>query len=240
MRKGLHIPFRSFIVSLLLVATIAGTAGSALLAQDSGSIEHVDGVSIGPQPPFVADRDVQFIEHVGGVPIGSYQADTPEQEVTFIEHVDGVPIGPIVLGNEQIAIRLFNEVFSQRQPDVCSQLMAAGATSHTPAGDFEGPAGFERFVVSGWSAFPNATFTVDAIYEQGDLMTLRWSMIGNHFGDFSGLPATGVAVTLEGVSILRFEGPMIAESWIQYDRMSLVEQITPFVQTVPTMSPPWP
>ena len=58
MRKGPNTPFRSFIVSLLLVATIAGTTVSASLAQDSGFIEHIDGAPIGSQPPFDADRDV--------------------------------------------------------------------------------------------------------------------------------------------------------------------------------------
>ncbi|CAN5778371.1 hypothetical protein BH24CHL3_BH24CHL3_00250 [soil metagenome] len=46
MRKGPNTPFRTFIVSRLLVATIAGTTVSASLAQDSGFIEHIDGVPI--------------------------------------------------------------------------------------------------------------------------------------------------------------------------------------------------
>jgi hypothetical protein len=46
MRKGPNTPFRTFFVSLLLVATISGTTASTSLAQESGFIEHVDGVPI--------------------------------------------------------------------------------------------------------------------------------------------------------------------------------------------------
>ena len=56
--------------------------------------------------------------------------------------------------NQYVAARLFNEVFSQQKPDVCVLLMSANAINHTPAGDFVGPAGFERYVAELWTAYP--------------------------------------------------------------------------------------
>lgn len=122
------------------------------------------------------------------------------------------------------SMRLF-EVLSRRNPEVCSLLMAANAINHTPAGTFGGPDGFERFVAEVWSPFPDAIFAIEDRFADGDIVTLRWTMLGHHHGNVQNHVVSGVPVYLEGLAILRFEQNMIVESWIQYDRMSLLEQI---------------
>ena len=123
------------------------------------------------------------------------------------------------------ATRLFNEVLSQRTPDVCALLMATGAVTHTPLGEFVGPTGFEDYVAGAWSAFPDARFTVQETEVSADHLTVHWTMTGRHLGDFEAIPASGAVVRLDGIAVLRFQDGMISESWLQYDRMSLVEQI---------------
>jgi predicted ester cyclase len=138
---------------------------------------------------------------------------------------------------EQAAIRLFDEVLSQKAPDVCALLMAAEATTHTPHGDFAGPAGFEEYAAEAWRAFPDATFTINEWTAGADQITVRWTMAGRHLGDFGTHRATGAVVRLEGIAILHFEEGMIAKSWLQYDRMSLVEQIQESA-AIPNVCPP--
>jgi predicted ester cyclase len=139
--------------------------------------------------------------------------------------------------NRNVAYRLFNEVFSQRKFDVCQTLMTAEAVNHTSAGEFVGPSGFELFVADVWQAFPNAVFTIDAAHAEGEVLTMRWTMNGNHQGTFMDRAATGNPVHLQGIAIFRFERGMIAESWIQYDRMSLLDQVTQQVEA-PVICPP--
>ncbi len=115
--------------------------------------------------------------------------------------------GVLLTANQRVAARLFDEVFAQQQPDVCVLLMAANAVNHTPAGDFEGPAGFEAYAAGVWAAHPGATFTIDAGVANGDLVTLRWT-ISDQASDGAG--------QVGGTAILRFEQHMIAESWIEY------------------------
>jgi len=123
----------------------------------------------------------------------------------IVETVDtGGGAGVLLTANQRVAARLFDEVFSQQQPDVCVLLMTANAITHTPAGDFAGPAGFEQYVAEVWTAYPEATFAIDAGVTDGDRVTLHWSL--------GGTPAD----QLEGLAILRFEQHMIAESWIEY------------------------
>jgi predicted ester cyclase len=139
--------------------------------------------------------------------------------------------------NDQAALRLFDEVLSQKVPEVCALLMAAEAINHTPHGVFTGPAGFERYAAEAWIAFPDATFVIDEVTSGADHLTVRWTMAGRHLGDYGDHQATGAFVRLEGIAILRFEGGMIAESWLQYDRMALADQIEAS-RSAPEVCPP--
>ena len=121
-----------------------------------------------------------------------------------IEHVDGGALDPQVTTNQRVAARLFDEVFLRQTPEVCALLMSATAVTHTPAGDFAGPAGFEQYVAEVWTTYPNASFAIDEGVTDGDLVTLHWTLGGQR------------AAQLDGLAILRFEQNMIAESWIAY------------------------
>ncbi len=105
--------------------------------------------------------------------------------------------------------------------------MTANAVNHTPAGDFDGPAGFEQYVAGIWNAYPDATFAIDDGVTDGDLVTLHWTIGGAQ------AEATG---HLDGLAILRFEQDMIAESWIAYGNLAPAGQIEP--NTAPEICPP--
>ncbi len=129
--------------------------------------------------------------------------------------------GVVLTANQRVAARLFNEVFSQRKPDVCALLMAANAVNHTPMGDFHGPAGFEQYAAEVWKAYPGATFGTDAGVADGDLVTLHWT----------------ISDQLEGLAVLRFEQNMIAESWIEYGSIGTAEEVA-VTPAAPEICPP--
>lgn len=136
--------------------------------------------------------------------------------------------GLVLTPNQRVATRLFDEVFSQQKPDVCVLLMAATAINHTPAGAFEGPAGFEQYVAGVRTAYPDASFTFDHGVIDGDLVTVHWRLTDGQ------MEASG---PLEGTAILRFERNMIAESWIEYGAVAPAERavVTP---AAPETCPP--
>jgi steroid delta-isomerase-like uncharacterized protein len=64
------------------------------------------------------------------------------------------------------------------------------------------------------SAFPDMTFTVDLLIENGDLVVANWTVRGTHTGTpFYGVGASGKPVEINGTAILRIEDGKIAEHW---------------------------
>jgi predicted ester cyclase len=60
---------------------------------------------------------------------------------------------------------------------------------------------------------------------QGDTAAIRFSMRGTHVGEFMGVPATGIAISLPGITILRFAGEKVIERWSQTDMLGLLVQL---------------
>ncbi len=58
-----------------------------------------------------------------------------------------------------------------------------------------------------WRRFPDCRYTIDDILAEGDKVALRWTMSGTDT-DQDNKP-----MLCQGVSIVRFEGDKIAESW---------------------------
>ena len=75
------------------------------------------------------------------------------------------------------------------------------------------------------SAFPDLVMTVDAQYEDGDVVVSRWSATGTHTHDLPFLPATGRTSAVSGIIIDRFEGDRIAEAWSSWDALGMLQQL---------------
>lgn len=127
--------------------------------------------------------------------------------------------------NEATAFRLFYDVFSGKNAAACPELVAESALIHTPDGVYTGHEGMNRFVDGLRASFPDASFKVTDLMTDGDTVVASWVMTGTQDGAFQDIAATGTPVSLNGITILRFEGGMIAEEWVAYDRLHLMQQI---------------
>lgn len=68
-------------------------------------------------------------------------------------------------------------------------------------------AGIARFRES----FPDLRVTVEEMIAEGDKVAYRWTMRGTHQGVYEGIAPTGKAITLTGITILRFADGKIVE-----------------------------
>ena len=79
-----------------------------------------------------------------------------------------------------------------------------------------------------WSAFPDACVTAEDIIEKDDKVIIRFLVTGTHRGPILGLNATGKAIRLQGMTILRFKDQKCVERWSVTDSLSLLAQLGGF------------
>jgi predicted ester cyclase len=74
-------------------------------------------------------------------------------------------------------------------------------------------------------AFPDLRLTFEDALADRDRVVTRWRLEGTQDGPLMGFAPSGRRVSIEGIRIDRIENGKIAESWMQMDTMSLLEQI---------------
>ena len=129
--------------------------------------------------------------------------------------------------NKALARRWFEEVFNAQNFDVAEEISAQDAVNHDPTlTDLpSGPEGDRHVVNLYHGAFPDAQITVEDQIAEGDRVVTRWMGRGTHQGELMGVPPSGNRVELTGMTINRFSGSKIAETWTNYDALGMMQQI---------------
>ncbi len=172
-----------------------------------------------PGPYIVVSIVIACLLALGLTRVASVSTSEPANAETtrlFFDHMNGDRVAPL------------QEFFTD------------DAAIHTSEGEFHGPDGAGRFVATLEEAFPRMAFTIRHVESVNDIVMVRWSMVGGHYGDYQGQSASCAAVTANGVAILRFEDRMIDEQWIHYDRLAMVRQIELFNEIDPSWRPTCP
>jgi steroid delta-isomerase-like uncharacterized protein len=137
--------------------------------------------------------------------------------------------------NKAVARRFFTEVWGGGSEFVAKELLAP-----TYLGHMNGAAqpldrdGWLAFFRQFRQAFPDAAFTIEDMIAEEDRVVLRLTMRGTHRGPFSGIPATGRAVVVTGVSIERVAEGKIVEGWVTTDVFGMLTQLGAIPAPPPT------
>jgi len=76
------------------------------------------------------------------------------------------------------------------------------------------------------AAFPDLAMTVEDVVDGGDKVVARVRFTGTHRGDFMGMPATGRAVDVQLIDIMRFaDDGLVHEHWGVFDQMTMMHQL---------------
>lgn len=129
--------------------------------------------------------------------------------------------------NKALVRRALEEHFNQGNLDLAEEIFAPDYVNHDPATpDFgSGPEAANQAARLYRGAFPDAQITVEDQIAEGDKVATRWSARGTHQGELAGVPASGNRVEITGIQIDRIAEGKIAEGWINYDAMGMMQQI---------------
>jgi steroid delta-isomerase-like uncharacterized protein len=129
--------------------------------------------------------------------------------------------------NKVVSWRLQEEVFGQGKLELVDELLAPDYVSHAP-GDPElmrRPEDIKEIVRAYHSAFPDLTYTVEKQVAEGDMVVTRWTARGTHRGEIMGVAPSGKQIEVSGMSMDRISGGKIAENWVNWEALEMMQQI---------------
>ncbi|WP_254543174.1 ester cyclase [Halomarina pelagica] len=130
--------------------------------------------------------------------------------------------------NVDLVRRFVAEVVNERRYERIPEFFSPEYVRHDPAvaGDARGPERFEETVRAFHAGFPDEEMVVDDVFAAGDKVCLRYTVTGTHTGEFMGMEPTGEPVEMTAIAVHRIgEDGTVAETWVNYDSLGLMEQI---------------
>jgi predicted ester cyclase len=128
--------------------------------------------------------------------------------------------------NKFIYRRYIEEIFNEGRLEKLNEFVPPDYVLHdAPHGMPSGPEVIKYIVAMFRGAFPDLKITLDDLIVEGDLVAARSTLRGTHRGMIFGIPATGRAVTMPGLTMVRISGGRVCESWVRNDVMGLMSQL---------------
>ena len=128
--------------------------------------------------------------------------------------------------NAELSRRIFEDVWNRKNLSAVDEIISADYVHHdanSPAAS--GIDGYKQFVNYYMNAFPDAHFTIDDAFTNGENEVTRWTVTGTHEGELAGIPRTGRRFSVTGISIGRVVNGKITESWNSWDALGMMQQL---------------
>jgi steroid delta-isomerase-like uncharacterized protein len=75
------------------------------------------------------------------------------------------------------------------------------------------------------TGFPDIQVSIEDLVAEGKKVVAHWTWCGTNQGEFQGIPPTGKQVTGSGISIQRIADGKIAEAWVNFDTLGMLQQL---------------
>ena len=85
--------------------------------------------------------------------------------------------------------------------------------------------GVRLFYEGLWAGFARPRLIVQEVLVDGDRLACRFLLEATHTGAFMGISATGKAIQVSGMTILRFANGRCVERWNQSDMLGWLQQL---------------
>ena len=131
-----------------------------------------------------------------------------------------------VLAQEAVVRRWYDELWDGWNTDVVEDLFTDDYRLHIPGQPTLDKQAVKPVVQMFQHAFPDLKHIVHETILGNGSIAARWTVRGTHRGDFQGISASGKPVDLSGITIHHLRDGRISETWLAFDTMTLVKQIS--------------
>ncbi len=133
-----------------------------------------------------------------------------------------------MVSNRARYIKAWNHAFNDGDPDAFAGLLAPGYVRHysqSPGFTNLDSEGLRSALMTVRRGFPDIRSHIDDIVGDDNEFTVRWSSRGTHLDEFLGVPATGRAISTDGITVCRFQSDLIREEWVAWDLQELLKSL---------------
>ncbi|HKV12622.1 MAG TPA: ester cyclase [Thermoanaerobaculia bacterium] len=131
--------------------------------------------------------------------------------------------------NRTLCQGFLQKVLNEGKLALTPAFIAAGSVQHehgdVPRKYQGGPRAVAEFIGLYRRAFPDLHLKIEDQMAENDRVVTRFRFEGTQTGPLMGIAASGQRVSVEGIRIDRIENGKIAESWMQWDLLHLLEQV---------------
>lgn len=124
--------------------------------------------------------------------------------------------------NKEIVRRLFEDGVNTGKLEIFDQLVSEDYVG--PNGE-KGVAGFRGIIAGLRKGIPDIHYTIEDCLGDGDRVALRWTWRGTHTGMLRNIPPSNRPIQDTGIAIFELRDAKILKSWIQTDRLGVLQQI---------------
>ena len=126
---------------------------------------------------------------------------------------------------EALAHRWHLEVVQEGKLRVADEILAPNSVAHVNGQDLRGIEEAKQLATALRTALPDVQITHHEAIVSGNKVAIRWTSDGTHQGDYFGVPPTGRRIHVEGLDMFHIRDGKIAEMWIAFDNMGILQQM---------------
>jgi len=140
------------------------------------------------------------------------------------------------MSQENIATsrRFIEEAFNQGNLDVIDELSGDGFVDHDPMMGDQDVDAVKQTIGTYRDAFPDIHITIEDIFDADDKVVYRWTGQGTFENEMMGLqPTHEQGDPVKGITVDRFEGGKVVETWTQWDTLTFMRDIGAIPEQAP-------
>jgi steroid delta-isomerase-like uncharacterized protein len=118
------------------------------------------------------------------------------------------------------------EIYNKGNLNLAHEIVTSYYVLHDSALNMAaGSTGLKDHATALRTAFPDLHLNIEEMHSEGDTITTRLTAQGTHNGKFLNVPATGRSIETTGILISRVKNDKLTESFMNWDTLSVLQQI---------------
>ncbi len=120
---------------------------------------------------------------------------------------------------------LVEAIWNDRNLDVIEDLYSENYVGHDPQSPVQGIAELRAWIENTLDVVPDFHINVHDMVTTGDISAARWTASGTQRKEWRGIPATNKAFVMTGITMSKWDGGKIVESWVNADNLGMLQQL---------------